>query len=347
MEGIEVTKNLAKNPVIAWIKKHPAASAGILGGSLLLVYLFKPEETGGGDFEELTGATGYPAANSVIDSGLTGGTGGTLTGGNGSDYLSGSGSLWPDTLGPDYLTDIFNDIDDLTAKDLISQDEMALRGMPQQLVYEDNITIPTNTAAADIVARLIRNSLTARQIYDRTGSWNDPAIAALNAENIDLSSSLGGSYNPSTGVHDLSSTDAAASVRAMMAANSAKAKAIYEQSGSWSDPAIKALNEENQLLGKTIGLVYNPVTGTYSAGSGVNTGTTTTINTSKPKTTTGTKTPIVGGRPVKTTIVNKDGTKTQPKATDLGNGTVRGTDGKIYAKNDSTNAAMKAGVWAV
>lgn len=341
MEGIEVTKSLAKNPVIAWIKKHPAASAGILGGSLLLVYLFKPEETGGGDFEELTDASPYPADNSVIDSGAAGGTGGSLTG------ETGSGNLWPDTTGSDYLEDIFADIDDLIAEDIITQDELALYEMPQQIIYEDETTIPTNTAAADIVARLIRNSLTARQIYDRTGSWNDPAIAALNAENIDLSGSLGGSYNPSTGVHDLSSTDAAASVRAMMTANSAKAKAIYEQSGSWSDPAIKALNEENQLLGKTIGLVYNPVTGTYSAGSGVNTGTTTTINTSKPKTTTGTKTPIVGGPAVKTTIVNKDGTKTQPKATDLGNGTVRGTDGKIYAKNDSTNAAMKAGVWAV
>lgn len=343
MEGIEVTKNLAKNPVFAWIKKHPAASAGILGGAVLLVYLIKPDEPYN-DIEELTDASAYPADNSVIDSGLAGGTGGSLTGGTGS-----GSPLWPDTTGIDYLSDIFADIDELAADDLIYQDQLALEDMPQQIIYEDRTVIPTTTGAADIIARMIRNSLTAKEIYNQSGSWSDPRITALNAENVELSSGLGGSYDPSTGVHDLSSTTAAADVKAMMAANSAKARTIFEQSGSWSDPAIKALNDENILLGKTIGLIYNPATGTYSPTGSGNT-TTTKINTVTPKTTTAkktTQTPIVGGPSVKTTIVNKDGTKTTPKAVDLGNGTVRGTDGKIYAKNDSTNSAMKAGVWAV
>lgn len=72
MSEFEGVKAAAKgNPVIKWAKKNPALAAGLLGGAVLLVVLFKPKTS--------TQESGEPIAGSYYPD-MTGGAGG------GTDY---------------------------------------------------------------------------------------------------------------------------------------------------------------------------------------------------------------------------------------------------------------------
>jgi hypothetical protein len=225
------------NPVIKWAKKHPAAAAGILGGVILLVVLFKPKDQAQ-ESSEPTAGPFYPD--------MTGSAGG----GGGSDYSGEIADLYTQLEGfygalgtmndenaaqMEGLTSWVNDSMSQFSSDISAQFD-SLYGELEGLAQQQPQMIPTanpyqqinpltgqpltgiGSALSTGIKRLDLNipepeTFEIRSRMDQVGDrWGQLQAANgggmptfemmdLHAENLLSSARIGGQFNPTSGTY--------------------------------------------------------------------------------------------------------------------------------------------------
>lgn len=290
-------KGLSNNPVIKFAKKRPAVAAGIVGGAVLLVYLFKPASQPAATYTDpsLEGAGGYYPEGT--DSGASGGGGGSVDTAGLMDTLAGmidaqgqsQADQW-DTFGAQYDQDLGGILDYIDqAIDSIEIPEGALA--PVEMVTPPTLApvaaVAPATGSAGIMAQMEANASEWRAIFDRTGLMDTPEQQALHNINLSLADQIGGIFNSQTGTYKLGGTSPAPAPAApsgslifgtarqttttsklaptiaqQMDANSQAARAIFDRTKSWADPEIARLHEANVALSSGSGASFN-------AGSGI------------------------------------------------------------------------------
>ena len=236
MSDFEGVKAAAKaNPVIKWAKKNPALAAGLLGGAVLLVVLFKPKTS--------TQESGEPIAGSYYPD-MTGGAGG------GTDYSGEIADLYTQMEGlygvlgtisdenaaqMESLTGWVNQSLDAFGSDISAQFD-SLYGELQGLSFQQPAMIPAanpyqqinpltgqpltaiGSALSTGIKRLDLNipepeTFEIRSRMDQVGDrWGQLKAASsggipsfemmdLHAENLLSAARIGGQFNPTSGTY--------------------------------------------------------------------------------------------------------------------------------------------------
>ena len=305
MSDFEGVKAAAKaNPVRKWAKKNPALAAGLLGGAVLLVVLFKPKTS--------TQESGEPIAGSYYPD-MTGGAGG------GTDYSGEIADLYTQMEGlygvlgtisdenaaqMESLTGWVNQSLDAFGSDISAQFD-SLYGELQGLSFQQPAMIPAanpyqqinpltgqplttiGSALSTGIKRIDLNipepetyEIRARMdaVGDRwsqlvTSNGGIPSFEAmdLHAENLLSAARIGGQFNPTSGTYTWL-TQPVTSFRSDLvltgnaAQDQAKARiaAIGEQWAGADAATREILHARAESIAKSAGGTYNPSTGTYT-----------------------------------------------------------------------------------
>jgi hypothetical protein len=234
------------NPVTKFAKKRPILAAGLVGGALLLVYLFKPKE--------------QPAATSQPDDPAAG-------------YYpqEGSGAAGQDMSGA--IEDIYAQMETLYGAIGGMSDENAanmdaLSKWVEQSMGEMSTGFGSQLEGAlnDVYSQLdaIGNQAAQQPAFQAPVSYPQTGLSSLFAP-------YNGGYQIQRVDLNIPNQPQTLTVRQQMDQLGSQWGAIYQQTGRMDTPEQNAIHAQVESLGNSIGLSYNSQTGTYSSGGSVST----------------------------------------------------------------------------
>ncbi|MCK9328164.1 MAG: hypothetical protein M0P69_21890 [Bacteroidales bacterium] len=295
-EGVKATAQ--KNPVVKWVKKNPAIAAGIVGGAVLLVILFKPKSQPQPENSDPMAGSYYPEMPGA-------------GGGGGADYSGDISNLYTELEGlydavgsitadnaamlDSALGDMYGQLDSALGSIYGELDSMAGMQLPQpiqQIPYQQinpltGLPITNINQVLSGIRRLdlnipepetfdIRSRMDA--VGDRWGQLQAASGGSINFEMLDLhadnllsAARIGGTYNPSAGTYSWG-TQPVTRFRSDLvltgntAQDEAKARiaSIGEQWGAADAATRENLNARAREIAAGAGGTYNPSTGTYT-----------------------------------------------------------------------------------
>ncbi len=231
------------NPVIKWTKKHPALAAGIVGGAVLLVVLFKPKESAAPQSSgEVAVGEYYP--------GMDGGSGG-------ADYGGDIANLYTE------LDALYGALGTMSDENAAQMD--ALSGWVEDSLgsFSGDISSQLDSALSDIYGQL--DSFAAMNQMQQQPIQQANPYQQLNPLTGQPLSSLPSAL--STGIKrlDLNIPEPETfSIRSAMDQIGDRWGAIQAATGRNDSDEQIDLHAQNLLSAARIGGQFNPTTGTYS-----------------------------------------------------------------------------------
>lgn len=296
MSVFEGVKASAKgNPVIKWTKKNPVIAAGIVGGAILLVVLFKPkssphpensDQLAGDYYPDMPGAGGGgdyggDIANLYTElEGLYGAIGG-INEENAAMLDSALGEMYGQL--DSAIGSIYGELDGLAGMQMqpiqqIPYQQMnpltgqPLSNMSQALsgIKRLDLNIP-EPETFNIRSRMDAVGDRWGQLQAAGGGQTNFEMLDLHADNLLSAARIGGNYNPSEGTYTWG-TQPVTSFRSDLVLtgnqtqDTAKARiaSIGEQWGAADAATREILNARAREIAAGAGGTYNASTGTYS-----------------------------------------------------------------------------------
>lgn len=238
-EHIGVEAAAKGNPVVKFAKKKPLLAAGLVGGAVLLVYLFKPKEDVG-----TSSQPGDPAAGYYPQEG---------SGAAGQDYGGAIEDIYAQ------METLYGALGGISDENAANMDSLA-SWMEQSLgEMNSGFSRQLEGALSDVYSQLdaFGNQAAQQPAYQAPQSYPMSGLSSLL------------NYSPNYQIQradlNIPNQPQTLTVRQQMDQLGSQWGAIYQQTGLMDTPEQDAIHAQVEALGKSIGLSYNSQSGTYSA----------------------------------------------------------------------------------